>query len=342
MSIRVLMMTSWNVACGVAEMSKRLLDGLAIVDPAIEILPAADPSNGHLPLSPDATLARDDYDILHLQHHDALHAAWQPDHLREAQRQGKKVVVTFHDTFMGTPAQMNSAKCHALHDVADAFIVHEPVQDLPKAIHWRHGVPPIERPIMLWDYDRRRCPIVGSAGFDFPFKNFDLLCEAAAIAGWRVLLIGPNFTPERIAQWQRWQPQGYFPGVNLQDFGPLPSQAAVVACLSACDATAFLYNNANTGVSGAVRFGIAARKPCLLMDSCRQFNDVMFDPGLRECFYWTRYETQQIAEDLSRLPSVRFDHGLCRLAERDSYLNVGRKYAGLYRELVTYPSVTGV
>ncbi len=56
---------------------------------------------------------------------------------------------------------------------------------------------------------------------------------------------------------------------------------SVVAWLTACDATAFLYLNANTGTSGAIRMGIAARRPMLATDPdvCRQFRDLK-DVGL--------------------------------------------------------------
>lgn len=327
--LHVLLVTSWDTVCGIAEMSKLLIDGVKVADSEIELYPYAEALDPEWMFSTLATdLKHTHWDILHLQHHDALHAAWQAEHIVRAQELGLKVVVTFHDTFSGASDQPNSAKAHALHDVADAFIAHEEVQDLPKAIHWRHGVPAIKKPATLPPARTRR-PIIGSAGFNFGWKNFDLLCEAAALAGWRVLLIGPNFTEEDVKRWQQWQPDGIFPAVHC-----MPSQAQVVSYLSACDATAFLHNNANTGVSGSVRFGIAARKPCLLMDDCRQFMDLMFDPGLRESFYWTRYCTETIAEDISRLPSVKFDHKLCALAERDSYLHVGKKYAELYRRLV--------
>ncbi len=330
--INVILSTSWNTVCGINEMSKLLIDGVKVADPEIEMQPLGEALNPEWFFS-QLTLKRLSPDILHLQHHDALHAAWRAEHIVRAQDLGFKVVVTYHDTFSGAPDQPNSAKAHALHDVADAFIVHEPVQDLPKAIHWRHGVPITASPhatfMQTHDSQLAERPIIGSAGFNFGWKNFDLLCEAAALVGWRVLLVGPNFTKVDVERWQRWQPGGFFPVINR-----MPSQYEVVSYLSVCDATAFLYNNANTGVSGAVRFGIAARKPCLLMDSCRQFMDLMFDPGLRECFSWTKYQTEIIAEDISRLPSVRFDHRLCALAERDSYVRVGKKYSELYRRLV--------
>lgn len=318
------MITSWGTTCGIAQHSALIKEGIEAADPSIDITPCAES------LDPEACRFKwgsSIFDLVFLNYHAALHSRWTPEQVTRLKNSGVKVVVTYHDTMSGEETAPNSLLCKSLNSIADAFIVHEPVEDLPGAIHWRHGVPAVQLPSRI--YDRNERPIIGSAGFNFGWKNYDLLCEAAALVGWRVLLIGPNFTFADVKRWQQWQPTVVTPVLN-----EMPTQKEVVAYLSACDATAFLHNNANTGVSGSVRFGIAARKPCLLMDDCRQFRDLMFDPGLRECFSWTKYHTETIAEDIARLPSVRFDHGLCAVAERDSYVYVGEKYAALFKEMV--------
>src|SRR3990167_4023250 len=223
--MKVRLVTSWNVACGIAQHSKLLMEGVQRADSTIEVMPDSES------LDP-ACLPDGGFDLLHLNMHAALHSRWLPEHIRAIQARGIPCLLTYHDPFAGTAAQPNSEKCHALYAVADAFIVHEAVEDLPNAIHWRHGVPEIQPPQNLErpSFASPARPIIGSAGFDFGWKNYDLLCEAAALAGWRVLLIGPYFTEARIKDWQQWQPDGIFPVLNR-----LPSQAEVVSYLSACD-----------------------------------------------------------------------------------------------------------
>ncbi len=345
--MNVLLVTSWDIPCGIAESSAMLKEYVERADPEIELEPhpeALDPNHAILGSLGGVS-------VVHLNYHAALHSRWGLPEIRMMQERGLKVVVTFHDTMSGAADQPNSDKCKALCHAADAFIVHEPVADLPGAIYWRQGVPAAaEWPIthglqneQLREY-RHRCnssffqPIVGSCGFPFPWKNYDLLAEASAAAGWALLLIAPNATDEQVAGWQQRNP-------NSRIHTEFLPRTAVVQMLTGCDATAFLYLCANTGTSGAIRMGMAARKPLLAThpDACRQFRDLAdreedtepFMPSmtsLRTGITWLK--------DLSpfgvtgALAAVTPHYRLHRTAQWDSWTQLGKKYAKLYRSLV--------
>lgn len=279
---------------GISEHSAYLMEALQQADPTLEIVL-------HTGLHPDSA-PRYGFDICHVNYHSALHSQWTPEHF-ERLRVHTKTVCTWHDS--GVP---NSDHCKSIHAVADAFVVHEPAEDLPGAYYWRQGIPKRQTP---WAYLNRQHPIVGTVGFDFPWKNYNLLIDAARIAGWTTEIIAPK--------------DGRF----------MPREE-VVGRLSGCDATAFLYNCHNTGTSGAIRQGIAARKPVLAskFPAGRQMRDLQEDELGARVITWIDPNLANVVDALSRVRIAPLDAGMVALAERDSWLSVGKRYAALYRELV--------
>lgn len=297
--------------CGIAEHSAYLREAVYAADTSIQIrgIPES--------LDPKWFFAQTFApfpQIVHLNYHAALHSRWTPEHVKEFRLRGLAVVITYHDT--GVP---NSEQCHRLFEATQlagsayigkgAFVVHEPCADLPGALYWRQGVPAPEWPHHAWRMPGR--PVVGTVGFDFPWKNFNLLVEAAAIAGWSTEIIAPKD-------------------------GTFMPRSEVVARLSGCDATAFLYHTHNTGTSGAIRMGLAARKPVIAskFPYGRQFRDLQDDDLAARVITWVEPNLEQVVEALSRVRIAPLDAGMVRLAERDSWANLGKRYADLYRSLL--------
>jgi glycosyltransferase involved in cell wall biosynthesis len=329
-AIRVLLVTSEG-ACGIAEHSAYLREAVRAADPSIDLYgnpELLDPAALRYAISAPP-------DIIHLNYHAALHSRWTPEVVR-----GLKVpvVITYHDT--GVP---NSAQCRALFVVADAFVVHEPAEDLLGAIYWRQGVPDwsasvvryagLGRPPERWEHPpfigfKRHDdqPVLGTVGFPFPWKNYDLLASATARAGWALVLLAPTATPEDCARWQALNPHTLI----RTDFVP---RDAVVAYLAGCDATAFLYAGCNTGTSGAIRQGLAARKPVLAND-CRQFRDLWLDPLASRALTSVEAHPQALVDALMEVPIQRVSPAVCAAAEQDSWADLGRRYADLYRTCV--------
>lgn len=325
--------------CGIAEHSNMLV--AAVQDLGIDFRRDArwlDPEK----------FDRWDCDILHLNYHRGLHSQWTPEWLHDNLRPGPKVVITFHDTYETQPDNLP----WALLDVCDAMIVHEPCDlqtgtaiplvaattspdvleiyaaSRPRAAkvhYWRQGVPdPVHAPYPLGEAALR--PYVGTCGFAFPWKGFELLCDAAQQVGWGVLILSHNATDAQVKDWQARNPwvkvvRQYMPTERM------------VAMLAGCDATAFLYSCANSGTSGAIRLGIAAGKPLLATYGCRQFRDLQ---EMQEAtgIYFIDPDVPSVAKLLQNVQLLRFDPDIVALRERDSWRHLGAKYAALYRSLV--------
>lgn len=323
-SLRVLLVTTWGTACGIAEHAKYLVEAVQGVDPAINFTPSQEALDPRQVLNHAAEYGYPDYDLVVLNYHAALHSRWRPEEIRELQEHGVPVLVTYHDT--GVP---NSDQCKDVQETANATVIHEPAEDLPGAIYWRQGVPAARGP-WVWGDDLKayhQQPILGTVGFPFPWKNYDLLAAASAAAGWALLLLAPGATESQIAAWRLLNPAM----LVMADFVPAE---AVVAYLGGCDATAFIYACCNTGTSGAIRQGIAARQPVLANRDCRQFRDLDLDTLGRSAIVWTPPTLDGIVTQLARLPLGRVSAASVALAAQDSWVGLGRKYAALYREVV--------
>jgi hypothetical protein len=324
--VKVLLVTTWQTACGIAEHSAMLKEAVEAADPAISIFPCAEMLDPHHAAYSPTTVEA--VDVLHLNYQASLLSRWTPDEIRRWQAAGVSVVVTYHDT--GVP---NSDQCRAIYDAlpqislngraAKAFIVHEPCEDLPSPIYWRMGVPGWTSAYQFENVIVNRRPMLGSIGFPFPWKNYDQLARVTAEAGWDLLLLAPGATAEQEAAWKQINPRT----TVCTTFLP---QRLTVSWLAGCDATAFCYVCHNTGQSGAVLQGIAARKPVIALRTCRQFR------ALYEAYPWAIQwcETfEQVKMRLVLMPIARVDPKTVYVAEQDSWARLGQKYATLYRAL---------
>lgn len=332
--MRVLLATSTNAGCGIAEHSRMLIEscrgeGLVRKVDFHYTEEALDPEWAFATLN-----ARPGhYQVLHLNHHDGLHSRWTPKHVADIERMlGIPVVVTYHDT----REDHNNQKLLELATVASAIVVHEPTADLigTKIHYWRQGVPAAaQEPAVYWDGVRQpypwkkfpQQPVLGTVGHDFPWKNYDRIAEITRAAGWAFLLCCPSLEAAREDRVRELNPS------TLIARG-LPTDQ-VVNALAGCDATAFLYTCANTGTSGAIRLGIAARKPVIALEGCRQFRDLYQDHLGANALAWIE-RVEDLQWELQDLPPRRIDPLIHALAEQESWEQLGRKYVALYQEVV--------
>jgi hypothetical protein len=256
--------------------------------------------------------------VLCLNYHRALHSRWTAEAILSYKaRAGAKVVTIFHDTFGELePDDL----CLRLHDISDAFVVHEPCKGLSRALYWRQGVPcPPSLPSS--HYVRT----VGTIGHDFPWKNYDRLAEIARRCDWSVLYCVPFMPESRIRALKQINPR-----ITVQQGA---DRTSVLAHLQSCDATAFLYTCANSGTSAAVRFGIGSCRPTIAFRTCRQFRDLLQDPLGSVAIRWA--ETfEDVGTLLSDLPSCPGrDTPTYDLARQDQWSCLGQRYARLFHEL---------
>jgi hypothetical protein len=322
-NLNVLLVTTWDKFCGIADHSFLLRSAVEQADPSIHLLPspeALDPLHYAV-----RSLVHDSPDlhqiqVVHLNYHAALHSRWTPDRVRELQASGIKVVITFHDT--GVP---NSDQCKALHAVADAFVIHEPADDLLGAYYWRMGVPSLSGGVGEHTRYTYGHLIVGTVGFDFPWKCWDELARVAASVGWGLLVCAPDMTAEHEQALHTENPW-------LTVRRGL-ARKEVLAQLHECDATAFTFSCANTGQSASILCGIGARKPVIAFNHCRQMRALYLDDLGHKAIRWCE-SFEEVAEHLKYLRLGRFDPMTVALAQQDSWTEIGKRYAGLYRRLV--------
>lgn len=324
--MRVGLVTTWGTACGIAEHSALLTAAVLAADPTIDIVPlpaALDPSVAAL--IPEVR----QFDLIHLNYHAALHSRWTPEQIQRTRETfGIPVSVTYHDT--QTP---NTEQAIGVIEAADAAIIHEPAFEgfrrTSELHYWRMGVPSWQAPISYdqsphsWNQGR---PILGTVGFPFPWKNYDELARVTRAAGWALLLIAPTATAADVMRWE-----AINPWIQVHEW--FMPQAGVVSQLAGCDATAFCYTCANTGQSGAILQGIAARKPVIAFRTCRQFNALYQDHLGARAIRWCD-DFEDVIQQLYSVPIMRTDPPTVALADQDSWARVGARYAALFHRLV--------
>ena len=318
--LKVLLVSTWNTSCGIAEHAAYLKESVEAADATIQIVPAP------VLLNPDDLISIADvptYDspIVHLNYQAALHSRWNADRIRRWQEGGHKVVVTYHDS--GVP---NSDQCKAICAAADYFVIHEPYDDLPgHGEYLRMGVPEYRGTLYPPHPEANRRPIVGTCGHDFPWKCWPELAGWAQVAGWGLRICTPEITDERRHEIRSINPWTEF-CVGLD-------RETLVDALHGCDATAFVNVCHNTGQSGAILQGIGARKPVIALSTCRQYRSLYLDEMGREAIRWV--ETfAAVSYQLTTLPLSRVDTRLLPLAEHESWRHVGARYAAIYRSLL--------
>lgn len=305
--MRVLLVTSTNLHCGIREYGEMLTEAMQETHPDVELRPVGPDAPAALDFVDSLADTSVEFDLVHINHQAALHSSWTVEHVSELRRRFCPVVVTHHDTFERADILLERGYSFFI-GLADHIVVHEPVEGLPFDGPWtylRQPVPAKEKPLA------QPSLTVGSVGFDFPWKNFAKLEELAERAGWQTDIFGGNL------DWV--------------------SRKEAVARLAGCHVTAFLYQTGNSGTSAAIRLGLAARRPVIAYP-CRQFRDLAGDPETHGAVQWVSSE----AEFLDKLDRLSHDEGFQRsatdrvkhLADRDSWTNGAEVYYQIYKRVL--------
>lgn len=316
--------------CGIAEHSYQLEAAVRHADVSIEIRMNPDWLD---PAGFGTENPITQFDVVHLNYHRGLHSRWTPDVIRCFP--DLPFVITFHDTYETQPdllpwdlLALNNVKAMVVHEPCDLVAGALPETHLGSSMHpayrrkvhyWRQPVP--ERTGMRAPhpriFDGAWRPTLGTVGFDFPWKNYDLLAEVTGQLGWNLRIVG-QMTAERRAVLQAKNPRLYCDGYVDTGYA--------VAALESCDATAFLYTCANSGTSGAIRLGIAAGRPLLALRTCRQMRDLLQESAIT----WLD-DNLQLAPTLEAV-TFGYSARILALAHRDSWVRAGEQYARLYRD----------
>lgn len=318
--MKVLLLGPWNRRCGIAEYGRLLVETTEEVDPALQLIPE--------PVLIDCTEATlRAFDVVHLNHSQGTQRGEDLRLVSRAQALGIPCVITQHDTFE-TFSIMQERGFPDFRSAA-ALVVHEPVAGLSErpAVHtWRQGIPAPQptAPLVLLQGDEI-LPVLGTIGFPYPWKQYDLLAEGTRAAGWGLYLLAAGAAEDQIARWRTINPDTWVE----PHFLPTPQ---IVSRLTGCTATAFLYAGAGSGTSGALRCGIAARRP-VLVTACRQFRDLLEDPEAVQALAVIPGTVQGLVDGLSGAYQTPKAPEVERLADRDAWTVLGARYAQLYRSL---------
>lgn len=336
--MKILGISPYGNACGIAEYAKQLLEALERIGAPVHLwLPGAETLD---PLEVLRSILEapdhDSLDLIWVNHHAGLHSRWGPQHVAALQALGIPVVVTLHDTRAGGFESRNSEQLLSLWEVADATIVHEPVADMPGVQVIRQGIPPpapygrtygVALGLPGGDAFLRYLgqPILGTVGFNFPWKNYDRICEICREVGWAQVILSTDATEADERRWRALNPW------ILVRRGFL-DQETVLASLQSCSATAFCYECANNGTSGAIRLGIAARKPVYAFGHCRQFRDLWIAEANEEPMAQIRWvvDFDDLRRSLKTWQVPTIDVGIVYLAERDSWDRQAGRYLGVF------------
>lgn len=322
--------------CGIAEHSYQLEAAVRHADVSIEIRMNADWLD---PAGFGTENPITQFDVVHLNYHRGLHSRWTPDVIRCFP--DLPFVITFHDTYETQPDRLPwellacpNVTAMVVHEPCDLWLPDRAIFEYEKAdgkhkVHyWRQPVPErtgtrAPRPRVFEGGWR---PALGTLGFDFPWKNYNLLAEVTALCGWNLRIVG-QVPEDRQLTLQALNPHTHFDG--------FVSSIAAVAALESCDATAFLYTCANSGTSGAIRLGIAAGRPLVATDDCRQFRDLttLGETGI----LWTEPTAEGLLHALCYgVPRNAGPSGyalpLLALGHRERWPLAGEQYAALYRK----------
>ena len=240
--MRVGLVTSWGVRCGIAEYALHLTASCPDVFP--------------LPLQEYSLSSAWAFDVVHLNYEAGLFRCFPTGDLYQLRAAGKKLVLTLHNSTEGVNRS-------SFTDLFDRVIVHEHTRDSGNFVHIPMGIPasPLARKID---------PYVGIAGFPFNWKGFHPTAMAAYKFGLGCLAIMPESSHVDTAPMQKVVMESNYLSKVITTWLP---ESKVIEELAACLFLAFPYEGGNSGISGAVRMGLAARRP-IILSRCRQFRDL--------------------------------------------------------------------
>lgn len=244
------------------------------------------------------------------------------DTVRAAQNKGAKVIVIHQNS---SDARLDVEEGHALYH-ADAVVAHEPIDSNIKVRYIPVGIPVVSGLAEAPGPGLR----IGTAGFPFDWKRFDVVAEAARRFQAKCVMIAPKSDQS--------DTDAFMDGIQGH-LGPLAEiyrqwmpMDEVVRMLSTCTVNIFWYESKSyedtLGQSGSVRMGIAARRP-IIISTHRKLRTLM-DYGVDELY------VAQTEADVYRFMQEIIDSGPFWAKQPGSiFVHQGWPQVGLmYKELI--------
>jgi len=258
--------------------------------------------------------------------------------VRRMQTEGQAKVVLIHHNSRHEPVQVAEGD---LLDTVDAVVAHEPFlltvwnagqQYRVKPVTYiPHGFPAVDGLL--------ECPssdlVLGTGGFAFPWKRFDVVIEAARRLGGHANMVCPPYPSLNVQELEsRWMA---VLGACLRMEKSFLSQEAVVRRLALSTINIFWFQSGEAadefGQTGAARFGVAARRP-MIISRHRKFRMLLEE--YPEEFYVADTEddvyrlVEQIWAALRKSESVKCPR---RVIEEQAWPMAAARYRCLIRSL---------
>lgn len=302
--------------CGLAQYTSDLLQH--VEDKDIEFRIMGRPFDG------ESIISRvGDADVVHIHHVYALFGALEKQHIYKLREMGKKVICTFNESSTENRSEFTLA--------FDKVIVHQ--QTVDGFTHIPHGMYNVGVSSYADSYPAIE-KFIGTAGFPIGFKNCELVARIAQTVGLGVLSYMPESTHANANNEKEKMNRFLVNGKLHTDFLP---PVAIIQELSKCLFTIFPHDQAGGGISGSVRFGLSARRPCIVSRTSRT-QDIA--QGYEEEVYWI--ESGQPTFE-NTIPVVRklledIENGVARvpkkIVEDMDWTKVAAQYVQVYREVM--------
>lgn len=335
MGLKIVMVTSWAVRCGIATYSENLANALAKqdVDVYISRLPRFGPKTKEIVLDVADRIPKDKVDLIHVQHEYGLYQNFEPDFYGYLQTLGLPIITTLHAVGNW---QIDGGICSA----SKTVIVHNEFcsrkLEFPSVII-PHGCSPTRCPPMdeckkSYGIDPR-VKVVGYLGFISSYKGLETMIAAMAkIPNVGVLIAGGWHTtgPETQYIVQLKQQSMQVLGDRCQWIGYVPDEQ-----LSRVYGTMdiVIYPSKYSTESGALLTAISHGK-AVIASNVSPFKEKEKQGALmtfKDVNDLTRKIKKLLKDDELR---HRLEEGAIKYAKDNSWDNVAKKHIELYERVL--------
>jgi hypothetical protein len=269
-----------------------------------------------------------DLDVVIINYHEGRMPYLTPNHIREIQASGKRVILIHHNSFVLGCDSFRGELVAPLYPVADAVVTHEPTAE--GSVFIPLGIPEVND---LCELNGQ--PTVGTAGFPFPWKRTDVVVESACRTGSIANLICPRHEglaiPPPEGEWRQRL------GDHLRLTTKFLPVDTVVRILSTSWLNIFWFQSLDPGdalgQTASARLGLAARRPVIFSRHrkfCTLFpyEDELYFAKTEEEVYAT---AAKILEDIAAGRLVKQPN---RVLAEQGWTKCGEMYAELVEKVL--------
>ena len=335
--MKIAMVTTWGVRCGIATYSQDLAPALAQEDVEVYVvrLPRFGVKSPEIMMDIAGRIPYDQVDLVHIQHEYGLFQNLEPAFFTAVRTHGKPIVTTMH-------AVGNWEMDLLISGVSNKVIVHNKHCanrfQFPNAVIIPHGVTPAEptertlaRSLMKIS---QKSKVVGYLGYISAYKGIETLITAMVkVPSAGLMICGGWFTdaqPEYINRLQNWSKQ--LLGNRVMWTGYVP-EGKLADAYGAMDV--LVYPSRFATESGALLHGIAYGK-AIIASNLPPFREKEI---LRIPTLMTFRDSDDLSEKINLLLSdeksiKELEKGAREYAQRTTWSEIAKRHVTLYNQIL--------